>query len=91
MILDMCTLTGAQGISTGRYHAAHLTNSAEWEEKTFNAGLASGDLSFPLVYCPELHFQEFYSAVADMKVLLYHLSNSGRMVLSGPVVPQAVG
>ena len=23
----MCTLTGAQGISTGRYHAAHLTNS----------------------------------------------------------------
>jgi len=67
VILDMCTLTGAQGISTGRYHAAHLTNSAEWEEKTFNAGLASGDLSFPLVYCPELHFQEFYSAVADMK------------------------
>merc|ERR1719454_2403347 len=42
IILDMCTLTGAQGISTGRYHAAHLTNSAEWEEKTFNAGLASG-------------------------------------------------
>ena len=28
VILDMCTLTGAQGISTGRYHAAHLTNSA---------------------------------------------------------------
>ena len=23
----MCTLTGAQGISTGRSHAAHLTNS----------------------------------------------------------------
>ena len=23
----MCTLTGAQGIATGRYHAAHLTNS----------------------------------------------------------------
>jgi len=67
IILDMCTLTGAQGISTGRYHAAHLTNSAEWEEKTFNAGLASGDLSFPLVYCPELHFGEFSSPVADMK------------------------
>lgn len=67
VILDMCTLTGAQGISTGRYHAAHLTNSADWEEKTFHAGLASGDMSFPLVYCPELHFSEFYSAVADMK------------------------
>ena len=27
IIVDMCTLTGAQGIATGRYHAAHLTNS----------------------------------------------------------------
>ena len=27
IIVDMCTLTGAQGISTGRYHAACLTNS----------------------------------------------------------------
>jgi len=76
VILDMCTLTGAQGISTGRYHAAHLTNSADWEEKTFHAGLASGDLSFPLVYCPELHFSEFYSAVADMKNSVADRSNA---------------
>ena len=67
IILDMCTLTGAQGISTGKYHAAHLTNSEEWEKFCFEAGRASGDLSFPLVYCPELHFSEFSSAVADMK------------------------
>ena len=31
------------------------------------AGRESGDLTFPLVYCPEFHFPEFNSAVADMK------------------------
>ena len=31
------------------------------------AGLSCGDLVFPLVYSPELHFSEFNSAVADMK------------------------
>jgi len=67
IIVDMCTLTGAQGISTGRYHAAHLTNSEEWEGKASVAGRKSGDLTFPLVYCPEFHYPEFNSAVADMK------------------------
>ena len=27
VVVDMCTLTGAQGVATGRYHAAHMTNS----------------------------------------------------------------
>lgn len=67
IIVDMCTLTGAQGISTGRYHAAHLTNSEEWERRASIAGRKSGDLTFPLVYCPEFHFPEFNSSVADMK------------------------
>ena len=31
------------------------------------AGRVSGDLSFPCVYCPELQYPEFNSAVADMK------------------------
>ncbi|KAG7232727.1 hypothetical protein INR49_008182 [Caranx melampygus] len=31
------------------------------------AGRSSGDLAHPLVYCPELHFSEFTSAMADMK------------------------
>merc|ERR1719367_1578089 len=66
-IVDMCTLTGAQGISTGRYHAAHLTNDGPTEEKASIAGRKSGDLTFPLVYCPEFHYPEFKSAVADMK------------------------
>lgn len=67
LILDMATLTGAQAISTGKYHGAILTNSPDWEEHALQAGRMSGDLVFPLVYCPEMHFVEFASAVADMK------------------------
>ncbi|XP_068118258.1 probable aminopeptidase NPEPL1 [Hyperolius riggenbachi] len=67
IILDMATLTGAQGIATGKYHAAILTNSEEWEAACVKAGKKCGDLVHPLVYCPELHFNEFSSAVADMK------------------------
>lgn len=44
-----------------------LTNSAEWEGACVKAGRKCGDLVHPLVYCPELHFSEFTSAVADMK------------------------
>ncbi|KAM9859185.1 putative aminopeptidase NPEPL1 [Aulostomus maculatus] len=67
IILDMATLTGAQGISTGKYHAAVMTNSEQWEAACVRAGRSSGDLTHPLVYCPELHFSEFTSAMADMK------------------------
>ncbi|KAK5912275.1 hypothetical protein CesoFtcFv8_002167 [Champsocephalus esox] len=67
IILDMATLTGAQGISTGKYHAAVMTNSEKWEVACVRAGRSSGDLAHPLVYCPELHFSEFTSAMADMK------------------------
>lgn len=57
----------SQGIATGKYHAAVLTNSAEWEAACVESGRKCGDLVHPLVYCPELHFSEFASAVADMK------------------------
>lgn len=56
-----------QGIATGKYHAAVLTNNEEWETKAIEAGRTSGDLLAPIVYCPELHFSEFASSVADMK------------------------
>lgn len=56
-----------QGISTGKYHAAVMTNSEQWELACVRAGRSSGDLAHPLVYCPELHFTEFTSAMADMK------------------------
>jgi len=67
VILDMATLTGAQGIATGRYHASHMSNNENWEAALSVAGRGSGDLTFPAVFCPELQFPEFTSAVADMK------------------------
>lgn len=67
VILDMATLTGAQGIATGKYHGAILTNSGCWEDKALIVGRKTADLLSPVPYCPELHFSEFTSAVADMK------------------------
>ncbi|EDV29043.1 putative aminopeptidase NPEPL1 [Trichoplax sp. H2] len=66
VILDMATLTGAQAIATGLYHAAVLTNQESWETAATAAGRSSGDLVHPVPYAPELHFPEFSSSVADM-------------------------
>lgn len=67
VIIDVATLTGAQGIATGKYHGGILTNSEAWEKKAVTLSLISGDLLFPLVFSPELHFSEYNSSVADMK------------------------
>ncbi|KAG1675928.1 putative aminopeptidase NPEPL1 [Nymphon striatum] len=67
VIVDMATLTGAQGSATGKYHSAVITNSEDWEKAAVIAGKISGDLVHPLPYAPDLHFSEFASAVADMK------------------------
>ncbi|KAF5307600.1 hypothetical protein FQR65_LT06756 [Abscondita terminalis] len=76
IIVDMATLTGAQGVATGKYHGAILTNNGDWEEFCTQAGQISGDLLFPIPYCPELHFSEFASAVADMKNSVADRSNA---------------
>ena len=44
VIVDMATLTGAQGITTGQYHGAILTNNASMESSCVEAGKVSGDL-----------------------------------------------
>jgi len=67
IIVDIATLTGAQGVATGKYHGAVLTNNEDWENISLKAGRLSGDLLAPLPYCPELHFAEFSSMMADMK------------------------
>ncbi|CAL8070158.1 unnamed protein product [Orchesella dallaii] len=76
IIVDMCTLTSAQGIATGKYHGAVLTNSGQIEKWSVDAGRASGDLVFPIVFTPELHFSEFTSTVADMKNSVANRSNA---------------
>lgn len=90
VIIDLATLTGAQGLATGRYHAALLTNTEEWEDNCMRAGRLSGDLVHPLVYCPELHFSEFASAVADMKNSSADRSN-GEVSCAGLFIASHIG
>lgn len=67
VIVDMATLTSAQGTATGRIHAAVLTNSEEWEKAAVEAGKKSADLCFPIIFAPEVHFAEFNTEMADMR------------------------
>ncbi|KAK6760434.1 hypothetical protein RB195_021778 [Necator americanus] len=81
VIVDMATLTGAQSYVSGKYHAALLTNCEDWEQRVCMAGRLSGDLVAPMVFCPDLHFSDLKSPIADMRN-----SNLGKM--EGP--PSAV-
>ena len=67
LVVDMATLTGAQGISTGSLHAALYCNDEDTEAAALKAGIASGDYAYPILYAPDLHLNEFKSQVADMK------------------------
>lgn len=59
VIIDMATLTGAQAITTGRRHAAIMSNEESFEKLTVECGLSTGDLVHPLLYCPEFLNEEF--------------------------------
>eukprot|EP00392_Amoebophrya_sp_AT5.2_P000571 g572.t1 len=76
LILTMATLTGAQGIATGQNHAAMVSDSADWEQKVLTASQKSGELVWPMMYCPEMHMEEFKSAVADMKNSVANRANA---------------
>ena len=65
-IIDAATLTGAQGIATGKRHAAVYCSTEYGETVSMAAGRFSGDLTFPVPYAPEMHRHEFRSACADM-------------------------
>ncbi len=67
LVLDMATLTGAQGVATGQNHAAVLSAFDEEETELIKAGKLSGDLAFPILFCPEFHRPNYKSEVADMK------------------------
>jgi hypothetical protein len=74
----MATLTGAQGIATGKRHAAIYCNDDDLEAKMTLAGKQSGDLVFPVPYCPEFFRAEFNSKVGipQFQLLsnyLYHI------------------
>lgn len=67
----MATLTGAQGIATGRFHAALLTNKEEWEPACVAAGKASGDLvvSGLLTFDNDLKFMSIFPISTPLKRL----------------------
>jgi probable aminopeptidase NPEPL1 len=75
-IIDIATLTGAQLITTGRRHAAIVSNTDNLEAIAVTAGKYSGDLTFPIIYCPEFLKSEFSSKVADMKNSVKDRSNA---------------
>lgn len=56
VIVDMATLTGAQGVATGQYHGAIVTNDENYEGACVKAGRWSGDLT---VKRSENYFQRF--------------------------------
>ncbi|KAI0244652.1 putative aminopeptidase npepl1 [Massospora cicadina] len=66
-IIDMATLTGAQLITTGPRHAGFMVNKAAFESQVIEAAYSSGDLVYPLIYCPEFFMKDLESEVADMK------------------------
>jgi probable aminopeptidase NPEPL1 len=85
-IIDMATLTGAQGIATGQRHAAIYCNDDEFENAAVHAGRVSGDLVHPLPYAPEFFREEFSSPIADMRN-----SVKNRMNASSACAGQFVG
>ncbi len=76
VVIDIATLTGAQGIATGQRMAAIMSSDEELESLARRAGLQSGDLTFPIPFCPEFFLPEFDSAVADMKNSVKNRSNA---------------
>ena len=67
VIVDMATLTGAQGVATGKVHGAVLSNTEFAERRVVEISRSVGDPAFPLLFCPELHAKLFESKVADFK------------------------
>ncbi len=67
ILIDAATLTGAQLIATGKWHAAIVSNDGDLEGKVIAAGHASGDHCMPILFSPELHTGDYKSNVADMR------------------------
>jgi len=67
VIVDIATLTGAALICTGNAVSCTVSNRDSLEKLSVECGRATGDLTFPLLWMPEFHKQEFASKVADMR------------------------
>uniref|UniRef100_M4BQQ9 Cytosol aminopeptidase domain-containing protein n=1 Tax=Hyaloperonospora arabidopsidis (strain Emoy2) TaxID=559515 RepID=M4BQQ9_HYAAE len=90
VIVDMATLTGAQGIATGTRIGAIYTNDEELEKMAVKAGKVSGDLVHPMPYAPEFHRLEFKSTIADMKNSVKTRTN-GQVSCAGQFIANHLG
>ena len=75
-MIDAATLTGAQGIATGKLHAAVVASDDQLEGLLVQAGRASGDLVHALPFAPEFYRSEFSSPIADMRNSVANRSNA---------------
>ncbi|CAJ1006353.1 M17 aminopeptidase N-terminal domain 2 [Leishmania naiffi] len=76
-LINMATLTGAQGVATGSKHAGIYVSDAKAEQDMVNAGLQSGDVCYPVLYCPEYHEEVYRSPCADMRNIANSQSSAG--------------
>jgi len=76
LLVDLATLTGAQGVATGKLHGAIYCNDEALERRAIDIGRHTGDLLHPLPYAPELYRAEFASTVADMKNSVKNRNNA---------------
>lgn len=77
VLIDMATLTGAQGIATGTNHAALYVSSDATEQALLKAGRQSGDTCFPVLYSPEHHKPQYSSPCADLRNLMVVSTDAG--------------
>lgn len=75
-VVDIATLTGAQGIATGNLHGALVSDDEELERRMIEAGRASGDLVHPLPFAPEFYRSEFASKIAHMRNSVANRANA---------------
>jgi hypothetical protein len=76
IIVDMATLTGAQGVTTGQYFGACYCSNRGLEQVAAQTGRFPGDLLYPLPFAPEFFRPKFKSAVANMKNSVADRSNA---------------
>jgi len=76
VVVDMATLTGAQGIATGVHHALIVASDEQLERDVMAAGKHSGDMVHPGIFAPEILMHEFDSDFADMRNSVKNRSNA---------------
>ncbi|MFT5733889.1 MAG: putative aminopeptidase NPEPL1 [Planctomycetota bacterium] len=76
IVIDIATLTGAQGVATGVLHGGLVADDGEIEATMIEAGRKSGDLVHPMPYAPEFYRSEFKSHIADMRNSVANRANA---------------